>query len=58
MTLWRKIDRDVRDIGLAARAIDDRAATNHQIMHLHSPESLGLIFSFREKPIIKSERCK
>src|SRR5690606_30687228 len=34
------VDCDVRDKGVAARSVDDRAAANHQIMHIRSPDYL------------------
>ncbi|BBB09734.1 hypothetical protein SPYCW_2750 [Sphingopyxis sp. EG6] len=48
------IDRDIRDKGRAARAIDDGTAAYHQIKHPESPD----LFSFTKKPIIKIVRCK
>src|SRR3546814_6396467 len=45
------IHRDIGDEGLAARTIDDRAAANHQIVHIRSP-----VFGFGLKPITKSDR--
>src|SRR3546814_4391921 len=40
------VDRDIRRERLAARAVDDRAAANHQIIHWLSPA-----FGFWMKPI-------
>lgn len=45
--------RHIGHHGRTARAIDDGAAANHQIVHLALP-----LFGFSAKPIIKFGQCK